>query len=275
MEEIRLLKLIRGNGRMQMALDEAIAISCSEGKSLPTLRFYFFDPPAITLGFGQNIKNFNLERISEKGFGYVRRMTAGTAVLHKNDLVYSLVLPEKDLPDEVTDAYNYLSDGLVNGLIMLGLNAEKRKKAAAEDKKRSDSCYLNENPYDVVVNGKKISGNAQMRYYMDKGQAVVLQHGTIIIEDNFGELVDCQNFSEDKKQGIYERGREKITSIEAELGEKPRIEDIEKKMIEGFSKLFEKKGISFSAGDLSSYEKGLAEKLYKDKYNTEPWNHKR
>lgn len=261
MDKIRLLKLKKDSGPMQMAVDEAITLRCS----LPTLRFYTFDPPAITLGQNQEVKKFNLKPVEKKGFDLVRRITGGTAVLHKNDLVYSLVMAENFLPEKVVDAYRFLSEGLVEGLKNFGLKAEKK---VAQAKKRQPSCYLNENPYDIVVNGKKISGNAQARI-----KGIVLQHGTIIIENNLGELFDCLIADTCHKNDFLEQAGEKVTSLEEEMPNKPTVEEVAKAMTYGFKKLFSTKDLVLQPGELTQKEKNLAEKLYRQKYSTNDWNH--
>ncbi len=248
-----------------MAIDEAIAISHSKDKSPPTLRFYTFTPPAITIGYHQEVENFDVDEIRKKKFDFVRRLTGGTAVLHKNDLVYSLVLPEFSLPRKITNAYNYLSDALIRGLKELGLPAKKKKLVSEE---RKDTCYLNSNPYDIVVNNKKISGNAQSRI-----RGVVLQHGTIIIKNNLPELFDCLICEDRQRRDFHATARKKVTSVEKELGRCPSIAEVEEAMISGFRTLFSQKGILFRKKSLTDYETTLAEKLYREKYSTDRWNY--
>jgi len=267
MSDWRIIRMIEANGAMQMAIDEAIAIACSEGKSPPTLRFYSFKPHAITMGNAQRISSFNVDEIRKKGLEFVRRITGGTSVLHKNDLVYSLVLPESFLPNGVTDSYNYLSDGIVKGLVKVGIKASKKY---AESKKREDSCYLNDNPYDIVVNGRKISGNAQARL-----KGVVLQHGTIIIENNFGELIDCLKLSKGEQERLLKEAGQKVTFAEGEMGRKINLSELENAMISGFAELFSEKKICLKEGQLSLYEKELAERLFREKYSTKEWNFER
>lgn len=248
---------------MQMAIDEALAIACSENKSPPTLRFYTFAPPAITIGRHQKLADFNLDKINEKGFSLVRRITGGTAVLHKNDLVYSLVMPENFLPEKVADAYRFLSGGLVEGLKNLRLNA---KKKIVKNTHRQSSCYLNQNPYDVVVNNKKISGNAQARI-----NGVVLQHGTIIIEDNLQELIDCLNLDGCQKLKLCQQSEKKVTNLKKELTTKINVSEVEKAMALGFYHLFRNKNIKFEEKNLTANEKKLAKELCSQKYSTSQW----
>ena len=142
----RLIPIIEDNAAMQMAIDEAIVIYKSKNKVPNTLRFYIIDPPAITIGHNQKSTNIN------SSFPIIRRITGGSSVLHKDDLVYSLIVNENELPDKIIDAYKYLSEGLINGFKLLNIPAEFNK----EDKKTtSNACYLNKNPYEIVVNQKK------------------------------------------------------------------------------------------------------------------------
>ncbi len=263
----RLIDRIDDGAQMQMAIDEAITISCSKGKSLPTLRFYTFKPAGITIGYHQKIDNFNFDEINKKGFGFARRMSGGTAVLHKDDLVYALIIPEDFLPSKIVDAYKYLSDGLILGLNNFGLNSYKRDTSS---KRREDSCYLNSNPYDVVINDKKISGNAQTRI-----NGVVLQHGTIIVKNNISELINCINLDSENRKVLFNESLKKITSIEDEFQRTISLKGLEGAMLSGFERLFREKGIILEKGTLSDYELNLAKKLYGEKYSKDDWNFKR
>ncbi len=263
MKKIRLINQIHTDGAKQMALDEAILTSCYEGKSPPTLRFYRFVPPAITLGVHQSIRNFNLEKVKEKGFDLVRRITGGTSVLHKGDFVYSLVLPEDDLPDKILDVYNQLSEGLVRGFHYLGVKVSKKNFSS---KKREDSCYLNNNLYDIVFDGRKLSGNALTRV-----NGWLMEQGTLIIEDNIRDLLDCQNLLEKEKERLYEKARKKAGCINEALGRVPSFSEIEDSIRKGFADLFLQEGYSLEEGELTDHEKNLAEKLYNEKYSTIEW----
>lgn len=263
MKEWRLLRIMEADSAMQMAIDEAITTARSQNRVPNTLRFYIWNPPTISLGYGQQIDKLNFDKVKEKGFGYVRRITGGTAVLHKNDLTYAIITSELDIPSNVVESYKELSKGLVLGLIRLGLDAE-HKLTIDPEKDRTASCYSNENEYDVVVNGKKISGNAQRRL-----NGAVLQHGTIIIEDNIEELFDCLKYA--NKAELIEQTRQKLTCIQNELGRKLSPQELEEKLILGFEQM----GIKLVQGELTDYEKELADALYRKRYSTDEWNHKR
>ena len=258
-----LLKEAKNKAAMQMAIDEAIAIAHSERKVINTLRFYTFNPAAITIGVHQDI---NKMRFAEpvKKYEFVRRATGGTSVLHKDDLTYSIIVSKNYVPPKVTEAYKKLSTGIVKGLNLLGVKAEHRLITLTPDRERerTEVCYANKNQYDIVVNGKKISGNAMC--YINNA---VLQQGTIIIEDHIKELIRCFRLGEEARNKIIKEKKESITSIKTEIGD-VFLEDLEEKVREGF----EHEGAVFIEGNLTDYEIKKAKELYKTKYSTKQWN---
>ena len=262
--KIRFLNFISDDAYMQMAIDEAILISISEGKSFDTLRFYEFNPTSITYGFSQTINNFDVDKLKKDNVNIVKRMSGGTSVLHKKDFTYSLALKEEALPRQIVDAYKYLSQGLINGLNLMGVNASFREDTS---KTREGVCYLNNNPYDIVVNDKKISGNAQFRK-----DGVALQHGTIILENNTKELCDYLIMDSATYEKSIKSINQKVTSVDAVLGYVPHNEKVRSSMEEGFIKLFENEGREIIFEGLSDYEKQLAKNLYENKYKTNKWN---
>ena len=267
MTKYRLLNTIDDVAAMHMASDEAISIECSRKNSPYTLRFYTFNPSAITLGYGQRIQNLDLKKLEESPLDYVRRMSGGTAVLHDGDLTYALIISEDDVPEKVIEAYKYLSQGLINGLRNLGIRANYRTK---EPNKTEQSCYINENPYDVVVRDKKISGNAQSR-----SNGVVVQHGTIIVDNKHQRLLDYLVLSQQKRKALLSQLEKKVTSLNDEAKRQIPLEELEAAFIKGFEELFFEQEISLEKAPLTKREKELALELYKTKYSTKQWNHLR
>ena len=76
-----------------MARDEAIATAVGTGAQAPTLRFYGWTPPAISMGMSQRISSVNEARCAADGVGVVRRSTGGLAILHTEEFTYSISLP--------------------------------------------------------------------------------------------------------------------------------------------------------------------------------------
>jgi len=257
-----LLKEAKNKAAMQMAIDEAITKVRSEDMVLNTLRFYTWKPPAITIGVHQKFDNNFSDNIEK--YQFTRRITGGTAVLHKDDLTYAVIVSKNYVPKNVTEAYKKLSQGIVNGLNKMNIKAKHRliKITSDEQKKRTDCCYVNKNQYDIVVGNKKISGNAMTNI----GNAV-LQHGTIIIENNVDELIECFNYNRQTKEKIKQERLRQITSIKEVHGD-IFLENLEEKIIAGF----EQCGIKFIKGELTPAEIKKARELYEKKYSTEEWN---
>lgn len=126
---MRVWRLIRSghlSGAMNMAVDEAIMRSVAEGGP-PTLRFYGWEPPAISIGYFQDAeKQVDFAACKSVGVDVVRRPTGGRAVLHDVEVTYSLALPEENpiVPKGITESYREISEGMVRGLRRLGLDAK-------------------------------------------------------------------------------------------------------------------------------------------------------
>ncbi len=101
-----------------MALDEAILTAHSEGRVPPTVRFYEWEPAALSIGYFQKAEEeVNFEALEREGIGFVRRPTGGRAVLHDRELTYSIIVSEEHegIPSTVTEAYRVLSEGFCSG----------------------------------------------------------------------------------------------------------------------------------------------------------------
>ena len=106
-----------------MALDEALLDWHSEGKMPPVIRFYEWSPATLSIGYFQRAEQeIDLEEIRAQGLGFVRRPTGGRAVLHDQELTYSVIVSESypNMPQTVTEAYRVISEGLLIGFQKLG-----------------------------------------------------------------------------------------------------------------------------------------------------------
>jgi len=243
----RLIERIEENGGMQMAIDEAILISKSQGTVPDTLRFYTWKPPAVSIGFFQGIhEEIDMEKAKKNGVDVVRRITGGGAVLHENELTYSLVVSEGVVSNDISESYREICGGLVEGLKLLGVKAEFRP--------------IN----DIVVNERKISGSAQTRR-----NGVVLQHGTLLLDVNPERMFSILKVPEEKmRDKIVKDVRKRVTSLREERGD-VSLEKVESSLRKGFEKVF---GVRLVKEELTEEEVTLAGKLFKEKYSTERWN---
>jgi len=164
-----------GPGAFHMAADVAVLEAIRAGRSGPVLRFYRWTPPCVTLGkFQPATGNVRLADCARLGFQVVRRPTGGRAILHHREVTFSMIIAEEELPRagaSIMDSYRVLGAALVDGLRRLGLDAElvDRKATARGGDPPSMSavgnpaCFAAKARCDLMVNGRKIIGSAQLR----------------------------------------------------------------------------------------------------------------
>ena len=229
----RLIEQSANPAPMNMAIEHAIYESVANGRECPTVRFYRWKNSSVSIGAYQNAKEINLDACKKHNIDVVRRMTGGRAVFHdKNDFTYSVIAPIKVFNYSIENAYREICSWIIDALSDLGINASL------------------ENKNDIVVDGKKISGNASK--LMNKG--VYLQHGTLIYDVDFEVMPLVLNVPTDL-------AKEKIASI-SELKKTSQNEAYET-LKSNFTK-----NKDLKTETLSKYELMRAEDLAKAKYST-------
>lgn len=175
------------SGAANMAVDQAIAQSCAAGESPPTLRFYRWQPPAVSLGRHQPLADIDQEAVAARGYEVVRRSTGGRAILHIDELTYSVAANSEELRVQggVMDAYLRLSNALVTGLRLLGLAADKAAGDVRVGKDVSAACFEVPSAYEITAHGRKLLGSAQSRR-----AKYVLQHGSLPLIGDITRLID-------------------------------------------------------------------------------------
>lgn len=168
-----------GDGAYNMALDVFLL---ENPPSRPLVRFYTWDPPAISLGYNQKIPKINTGSFDKYYVDLVRRPTGGRAVYHCCELTYSVVIPKHSnlYSFGIHKLYGTLSNALTSGLRQYGIEAEveRNKISYGIGPGRSLECFESAARFEIKNNGKKIVGSAQRR----TSQAV-LQHGSILLSD--------------------------------------------------------------------------------------------
>ncbi|MET1119953.1 biotin/lipoate A/B protein ligase family protein [Priestia megaterium] len=259
-----------------MALDEALLEWHSKGEIPPTIRFYGWNPPTLSIGYFQKAeKEINFDKVKELGLGFVRRPTGGRGVLHDEELTYSVIVSEEypNMPKTVTEAYRVISEGLLEGFRSLGLEAYFAIPRSEEEKNslknpRSSVCFDAPSWYELVVEGRKIAGSAQTR---QKG--VILQHGSILLEIDEDKLFSVFNYPNDRVKGRMQRAfRSKAVAINAIAGRKISIEEAKEAFYKGFASALD---IDLEPYTLSEEEEAYVEELARTKYGSDEWNFKR
>jgi lipoate-protein ligase A len=169
----RLLRHGAAAGPWNMGVDEALLASVAAGGD-PTLRFYTWDGPWLSLGYAQRSGPERLAACEGAGVGVVRRPTGGRAVLHGGDLTYALAAPAALLPAGLGASYRLVAGALLAALRSLGVAAERSGPGAPDPERGAFDCFERAAPEEVCVVGRKLSGSAQRRT-----RSAVLQHGSI------------------------------------------------------------------------------------------------
>jgi lipoate-protein ligase A len=244
------------------------------------LRFYRWQPAALSIGYFQKAEEeVDFAALSRSGIGFVRRPTGGRAVLHDQELTYSMIVPESypGIPKTVNEAYRVLSEGLLHGFRHLGLQANMVNLATEEDKHKyaaasSAACFDSPSWYELVVEGRKIAGSAQTRQ-----RGVILQHGSILLELDVDQLFALLQFPNERvRERLKEAFSQKavaINDIMRALHKQPvYAEQVEEAFRQGIE---EGMGVHLEETELTEYEQEWAERLSIDKYGSRTWNLRR
>ncbi|MEA2574343.1 MAG: lipoyl(octanoyl) transferase [Chloroflexia bacterium] len=274
-------------GPLNMAIDEALLDSVIAG-GVPVVRFYTWGPATLSLGTNQAVGEIDREACAARGFGLVRRLTGGRAVLHQHELTYSVIARENDprVSGGVVESYRKISAALVEGLQTLGasvsLAAPDRALLRAMSARRvltldegydapegsSAVCFDAASAYELTAGGKKLVGSAQAR----RGGAL-LQHGSILLDIDWDAWVSVFAYaSEAGRRRAYTKLPERMTSLQHELGRTIAPEELLSALIPAFERQLH---ISLNPAALDHGEETVALKLAAEKYGSEAWTARR
>lgn len=189
--------------------------AASKGEFGPCLSLYEWEVPTFSLGYHQSEDKIDRGRMAAAGVPLVRRPTGGAAVLHSEELTYSIVVPEAEDLRAGNLLLEYVGRAITSGLRAIGVDAEldERGEALSPLGNRT-SCFVRTSRWEVAVKGKKIVGSAQRRL----GPAL-LQHGSILTGNDHLRIVEFLSVSgEDERSLLRKRLAEKATCVEAEIG---------------------------------------------------------
>jgi lipoyl(octanoyl) transferase len=248
-------------GADNMATDDAILQSVIAGKSLPTLRFYSWSPPCLSLGYGQKETDVDFARLQARGWEVVRRPTGGRAILHTDELTYSVTLPA-DHPlakMEIVESYRRISEALMKGLERIGAQPHSERASKESLRNAGAVCFEIPSHYEITVDGRKLIGSAQTRR-----RGGVLQHGSLPLEGDLARICDALAYDREiERDAARVKVHERALTLEKALGRRIDWDTAADAICEGFQEVFE---IEFQMGDLSDEEKQDAHILSKTRY---------
>lgn len=264
------------SGSFNMALDEALLEWHSKGEIGPVLRFYEWERPTLSVGYFQCVYDtVNLEQLEGQKIDLVRRPTGGRSVLHEDEITYSVIVNENypNMPETVTEAYRVISAGLLEGFKELGLHAyfsvpQTEREREQLKKPKTAVCFDAPSWYELVVEGKKIAGSAQVR---QKG--VILQHGAILLKLDEQKLISLFNFTtNEERERILQGIRKKAISVDQLAKREVFVEEAIAAFYTGFEKALD---IQLETLTLSEAQLRYVKKIEKEKYANREWTYKR
>ena len=186
-DKIRIVETGFNPAAQNMAIDEALIESVGE---VPILRIYGWRPAAVSIGYFQSMnEEVDFTKCREIGVDIVRRLTGGGAVLHEYELTYSFI--SRRYPQNIVESYKWICDAIVISIKRLGF----------------DASFVPLN--DIVIAGKKVSGNAQTRR-----KGVLLQHGTILLGVDVNKMFSVLKVPSEKlRDKIIKDVKERVTSL--------------------------------------------------------------
>lgn len=257
----RLLRLEVHDAFMNMAIDEAILQARVAGEVPDTLRFYSWAPSAVSIGRFQKLENeVNVNACEKAGVDVVRRISGGGAVYHdsEGEITYSVIAKTQNMKtQEITEVYSKIYAAINEALGIMGIAADY-------------SPGNIKNCPNLTVNGKKISGSAQV----NKGN-IVLQHGTVLLDVNLQKMFTFLRVPwANSLMQVIEVAKNRITSVYSELGHAITAETVVNAIAHGFQVALNiqvVEDVQALEYRLTAKEQALAEKLYREKYSTIEW----
>jgi len=261
----RLLETGWSDGATNMAVDEAIMLAVAAGKVPPTLRFYGWSPPCVSIGYAQDLRSeVDLDACRRSGYTWVRRPTGGRAVLHIDELTYSVIAPlgEPRVAGDILTSYRRLSRGLVAGLNRLGCQAIQAEPESRRGGSESAACFEVPSPYEILVSGAKLVGSAQARR-----RRVVLQHGALPLKGDVGRICDVLRLPKPDRETLRAELRQKAVSLEMALGRMVSFAECVAALRIGFAQAL---NLTLAPGELIADER-VAMELLKNKHVRREW----
>ncbi len=241
------------SGSENMALDVELA-RAAEPEDPPVLRLFQWRPWAISLGYHQSLDEIDVDRCRADGIDIVRRPTGGRAILHAEELTYSVILPKGcGVPVHSTaSTYRLISQALVDGLRRVGVEATFGRSARVPYQTHVP-CFATTALYEVQWRGRKLVGSAQRRY-----ENAVLQHGSILLGDAHLRLADYVRGAGEngERRQLRQLLQQRTATVSQAAGTGLSVSELVDALLRGFEATL---GANFTPGALPAKTSGRTE----------------
>ena len=269
----RLLVTPPARGAWNMAVDESVLEHIGRGESQPTLRLYAWAPPCLSLGHAQPFSDADLDRLAARGWEMVRRPTGGRAILHTDELTYSVIASsdEPHMAGSVLESYNRLALALLHAVRSLDVDAQSNPLSveagvpgAANHASPNPVCFEVPSAYEITVAGRKLIGSAQARR-----REGVLQHGSLPLTGDLARITEGLVFPDEaSRMDAARRLLSRALTVESALGRPVSWDQAALSFVHGFETQLD---LCLERADLSESELRRAAELVDDKYDHPAW----
>jgi lipoate-protein ligase A len=262
----RLLITPPARGAWNMALDQSILEHIGRSESIPTLRLYAWTPACLSLGHAQPFADVDMARLNQHGWEVVRRATGGRAILHTDELTYSVIAPSNEprVEGSVLESYNRLAQALLLAVKSLDIPVEMKEGKANDGTTPNPVCFEVPSTYEITVDGKKLIGSAQARK-----KEGVLQHGSLPLTGDLARICQALVFEDESaRENASKRLLERATTVESALGRRISWENAAQALVRAFEAQL---GLIFELGGVSESESKRTDELVKEKYDHPSW----
>jgi lipoate-protein ligase A len=222
------------------------------------------------VGYAQKtFQEVNLAACQQHGVAMIRRPTGGRAVLHDQEVTYSVVLPTtlSHRPATLTEDYRLIGTALAAALQRLGLPVHLERSRRRPHPRRSaasPACFAALARYELSVAGKKLVGSAQKRL-----QGSLLQHGSIPFHIDRHRLFQCLHVPPESRAELVQEAYTTMIAVHEIATTPVSAGALHDALREGFATAF---GVELSDLPMLPEECRLATELRTTKYATSVWN---
>lgn len=270
----RLITDSKRDAAWNMAFDEA-TLECASKSRTATLRFFDWDLPAITIGYAIDAPgSLDLDEAERRGVPVVRRVTGGGMVLHGWDLTYAITFPRDAMRpraprgsprdthgggEGLIETYRAINRAFAAGLARFGVRSGLHD-GRGPGGPPAGACFARPTRYDLVVDGRKLIGNAQRR----RGQWL-LDHGSMPLDDGYRALLPL--LRDEAERAAF---ADKSVTLDLLVDPLPSRAALIESVAAAFAELL---GVRIEPGAATDEEVARADALTAAKYRTKDWNH--
>ncbi len=225
------------SGKFNMDFDLNLAKRCRPGEYI--LRLYRWNPYCVSLGANQSEEILDKDKLLSDNLHFVKRPTGGRAILHSEELTYSVICPiEKST--SARKLYEEINSALVTGLSIYNPRLTNTELETVQpdflkhyQQSKSTVCFSIPAKSELKFNKKKLVGSAQRKL----GNSII-QHGSILCGSYHKKIVDYLSSNDNDKKEITSALENNTIEIESILNNKVNYKELADSVKSGFEKYF-------------------------------------